>query len=533
MSIICVNIKKSAYYVDFFILQNIGRVDMWEKFISLIESVNNTVNGIVWGWPVIILILSTGILLTVKTRFLQVNHFGESLNTTIVPTIKGLGKKKEKDGRLQSVSQFEAFSTAISGTVGTGNIVGVISAILTGGPGAVFWMWISAFFGMVTNYSENVLGLYFRKKDKNGNLSGGAFYYIAYGLKWKWLGYLAAIFCVFAAIGMSGVQTNKISGTLAEAYARITSTQSTESVRLIVGVIVAVITAVVIIGGIKRIGKVASMLVPFMSLLFIVMALIAIIMNIENIPNAFKLIFSKAFNFKAAGGGILGYSFSQVIKKGMARGVFSNEAGLGSSVIAHSASETREPVKQGLWGVFEVFFDSFIICTLTAFMFLTTFDLTALSSDMEDSVMSMNMFSTNFGGFGTAVFSVILPLFAFTTVIAWSYYGEKAVEFCFSWISEDKRKYAVIVFKVIYVVLIAASATIHSELVWSIDDTFNGLMAIPNLICLIALNGLVVKITKNYFDRKKGKQVEPMLSAYPEMNEEFKEDILTENIEMK
>ncbi|MBR2590482.1 MAG: alanine:cation symporter family protein [Clostridia bacterium] len=506
---------------------------MWESIISTIEKVNDTLNGIVWGWPVIILILGTGILLTVRTRFLQVTHFGESLNTTIIPTLKGLGKKKQKDSRLQSVSQFEAFATAISGTVGTGNIVGVVSAILTGGPGAVFWMWISAFFGMVTNYSENVLGLYYRKKDKDGNLSGGAFYYIAYGLKWKWLAYLAAIFCMFAAIGMSGVQTNKISGTLAEALSRASSLENTQTIKLIVGIVVAIITAVVIIGGIKRIGRVASLLVPFMSLLFIVMALIAIGMHFKNIPSAFGLIFSKAFNFKAAGGGILGYSFAQVIKKGMARGVFSNEAGLGSSVIAHSASETREPVKQGLWGVFEVFFDSFIICTLTAIMFLTTFDLTALSTEAEDSVMSMNMFSTSFGGFGTAIFSIILPLFAFTTVIAWSYYGEKAVDFCFGWVKIEKRKYIVGAFKIIYVLLIALSSVIHSELIWAIDDTFNGLMAVPNLICLLALSGLVVKITKNYFERKKGKKVEPMLSAYPEMNKEFAEDILTDNIEMK
>ncbi len=506
---------------------------MWEKIIAAVEEINNAVNGVVWGWPVIILILGTGILLTIRTGGLQVRHFKESLNTTIVPTLKGLGKKKAKDGRLQSVSQFEAFSTAISGTVGTGNIIGVVSAILTGGPGAVFWMWISAFFGMVTNYSENVLGLYYRKKDKHGNLSGGAFYYIAYGLKWKWLGYLAAIFCMFAAVGMSGVQTNKISGTLAEAFARATASQNAGTVRLIVGIVVAIVTAIVIIGGIKRIGKVASMLVPFMSLLFILMALIAIFMNVKHIPNAFALIFSKAFNFKAAGGGILGYSFSQVIRKGMARGVFSNEAGLGSSVIAHSASETREPVKQGLWGVFEVFFDSFVICTLTAIMFLTTFDLNTLALDKEDSVMSMTMFSTTFGGFGTAVFSVILPLFAFTTVIAWSYYGEKAVDFCFGWVKAEKRKYIVTGFKVLYVVLIAASSMIHSDLIWAIDDTFNGLMAVPNLICLISLNGLVVKITKNYFDRKKGKDVTPMLSAYPEMNAEFIEDIQTENEELK
>ena len=506
---------------------------MWDNIIKEVENVNNFVNGIVWGWPVVILILGTGILLTVRTKFLQVRHFGDSLNSTIIPTVRGIGKKKQKDSRVKSVSQFEAFATAISGTVGTGNIIGVVSAILTGGPGAVFWMWISAFFGMVTNYSENVLGLYFRKKDRDGNISGGSFYYIAYGLKWKWMAYCTAVFCIFAAIGMSGVQTNKISGTISEALSRADLFENSQALKLVVGIITAAITAVVIIGGIKRIGKVASLLVPFMSLVFIIMSVTAICMNYERIGETFALIFSKAFNFQAVGGGILGFTFAEVIKKGMARGVFSNEAGLGSSVIAHSASETREPVKQGLWGVFEVFFDTFIICTLTALMFLTTFDPTALTPKMEDSVMSMSMFSQNFGGFGTAIFSVIMPLFAFTTVIAWSYYGEKAVEFCFGNLSEKKRKVIITAFKVLYVVLIAASAMIHSELIWAIDDTFNGMMAVPNLICLIALSGLVAKITKNYFDRKKGVKAEPMLSAYPEQNEEFKQDILSEIEEMK
>ena len=504
-----------------------------ESFLQTIEDVNDYLNSIVWGLPVIILILGTGLLLTIRTRFLQVRKFGDSLNSTIVPAVKSIGKKRQKDERVKSVSQFEAFSTAISGTVGTGNIIGVVSAILTGGPGAVFWMWISAFFGMVTNYSENVLGLYFRKKDKKGNISGGSFYYIAYGLKWKWLAYLAAIFCLFAAIGMSGVQTNKISVTINEALARTGLTDGDGSIRLVIGIVVAMVTAVVIIGGIQRIGKVASMLVPFMSLIFIALSVTAICVNITNVPSTFALIFEKAFNFKAAGGGILGFTFAEVIKVGMARGVFSNEAGLGSSVIAHSASETREPVKQGLWGVFEVFFDTFVICTLTALMFLTSFDPAKLNSGMDDSVMSMSMFSDNFGGFGTAVFAVILPLFAFTTVIAWSYYGEKAAEFCFGWMKEEKRKYVVLGFKVLYILLIAVSTLIHSKLIWEIDDTFNGLMAIPNLICVVALSGLVAKITKNYYDRKKGKKVEPMLSAYPDLNEEFKQDIASGDSEMR
>lgn len=495
------------------------------KIIEIIEQVNSFVNNLVWGWPVMILILGTGILLTIRTRALQVSKFGDSLKTTIIPTIKSIGKKHaDSDGKLKTVSQFEAFSAAISGTVGTGNIIGVTSAILTGGPGAVLWMWISAFFGMVTNYSENVLGLYYRKKDKDGNLSGGPMYYIAYGLKWKWLAYVAGVFVVIAAIGMSGVQTSKISGTIAEVYGEYFGDNDT-IVKLVVGIVVSIVAALIIIGGIKRIGKVASMLVPSMSLLFIVMALITIIVNITAVPSAFALIFKYAFNFKAAGGGILGYAFAQIIRKGLARGIFSNEAGLGSSVIAHSASETREPVKQGLWGVFEVFFDTFIICTLSALMFLVTMDIGTLTGTESDTAMSIGVFAANFGMFGKIVCSVILPLFAFTTIIAWSYYGEKATEFCFGFLGEKGRKISVTVFKVAYVLLIIVSAVLENELLWAISDTANGLMAIPNLICVVGLSGLVTKITKNYYDRKKGLDIEPMLSAYPEINEEFKEDI--------
>lgn len=502
---------------------------MFDKILSVVEKVNTFLNNIVWGWPVIILILGTGLILSIRTGFLQLRKFGTSLNTTIVPTLKSLGKQKKEDKDAQSVSQFEAFSAAISGTVGTGNIIGVVSAILTGGPGAVLWMWISAFFGMVTNYAENVLGLYFRKKDKEGNFSGGPFYYIYYGLKWKWLAYIAGVFTVLAAIGMSGVQTNKISGTVSDALSKAFTFEDMTVVKLVIGVIVAVVAALIIIGGIKRIGKVASMLVPFMSLAFITMALIVIFMNVTAIPRAFGLIFENAFNFKAAGGGICGYAFATVIKKGMARGVFSNEAGLGSSVIAHSASETREPVKQGLWGVFEVFFDTFIICTLTALMMLTSVDISALTGAENDTATSLSLFSDNFGAFGTVIFSVILPLFAFTTILAWSYYGEKATEFCFKGLGEKGSKLAVLIFKIVYIVLIVASAIIESDLVWAISDTFNGMMAVPNLICVVGLSGLVTKLTKNYFDRKKGKNVEPMLSAYDDLNEEFKQYIKENN----
>lgn len=506
---------------------------MWDKIIEGITAANAFVNDIVWGWPVIILILGTGILLSARTGFLQLRKFGDSLSTTIIPTIKSIGKKKTPDAGANSVSQFEAFSAAISGTVGTGNIIGVVAAILTGGPGAVFWMWISAFFGMVTNYAENVLGLYFRKKDENGNFSGGAFYYIRYGLKWKWLAYVAAVFCVLAAIGMSGVQTNKISGTVSGALGRVFTFENETVVKLIIGGVVAVFAGLIIIGGIKRIGKVASMLVPVMSLIFMVLALVTIGINITAVPRAFGTIFGYAFNFRSAGAGIFAYAFAVTIKKGMARGVFSNEAGLGSSVIAHSASETREPVKQGLWGVFEVFFDTFVICTLTALMFLTTFDLDALTGAEGDTSMAMEMFSSNFGGFGVVCFSIILPLFAFTTIMAWSYYGEKATEFLFGGLKGRGTKIAVMVFKILYIVLIVASAVVESDLVWAISDTANGLMSIPNLICVVALSGLVAKITKNYYQRKKDPSIPPLLSAYPDLNAEFTNDISSGDKELQ
>ncbi len=474
----------------------------------------------VWGWPTIILILGTGIFITIRLKFMQVTKFKHTMSTTIVPTVKGIGKKKEKD-TVNSISQFEAFCSAISGTIGTGNIIGVTSAILTGGPGAVFWMWVSAFFGMLTNYAENVLGLFYRKKDKNGDFSGGPAYYLSEGAKIKWLGFLAAIFCVIAAVGMSAVQTNKITDAISNATGN-----SDTWLKLLIGCAVAILIALIILGGIKRIGKVASILVPFMTIIFFIMAIIIVFANINALPKAFGSIFKYAFNFKSAGGGILGYNIATLIRKGMARGVFSNEAGLGSSVIAHSASETREPVKQGLWGIFEVFLDTFIVCTLTAIIILTSFDFSELSIlTNSDTQVAMGAFSRTFGTTGKIFFSIMLPVFAFTTILAWSYYGEKSTEFIFSKTGAKGKKIACFIFKLIYIVLIFFSAILTSELAWGIADISNALMALPNLVGLIILSGTVVRITKNYFDRKNGKDVEPMLSAYPDINEEFKKDI--------
>ena len=521
-----------------------------EKILEIIANVNNAINSVVWGWPMIILILGTGILLTIRTRFLQLRKFGTSWDETIISTVKSIEVKKKPKAQKKekSISPFEAFATAISGTVGTGNIIGVTSAIMAGGPGAVFWMWISAFFGMVTNYSENVLGMYYRKKDYAGEFSGGPMYYLSEGVgrdaKGKWapviktiakiLAVMASVFCVCAAIGMSGVQTNKISST----YQSVFSGMDSQVVGLIVGIIVSIVLALIILGGIKSIGRVTAILVPFMSLIFIILAIIIIVANIGAVGGAFGLIFGNIATLPAVAGGVGGFvvaEFMRVIQKGLARGVFSNEAGLGSSVIAHSASENREPVKQGLWGIFEVFFDTFIICTLTAIVILVSLDLDTVYARNAagalintDTGLSMMAFSNTVGVAGKVIYALFIPLFAFTTILAWSYYGEKCVDYLFIKTGEKGRKIAKFVFKVVYVLLVIVSAVIDGELLWAISDTANGLMALPNLIGLVIMSGLIVKITKNYFDRKKGKDVKPMLSAYEDFNEEFANDIKAE-----
>ncbi len=492
--------------------------------------INYINDNILWGIPMIVAILTTGIFISIRTRFLQVRKFGAAFSSTFVPMIKSMGKEKVKDPNKKTVSQFEAFSAAISGTVGTGNMVGVATALISGGPGAIFWMWISAFFGLVTNYSENVLGLYYRKKDKKGEMCGGPMYYISNGLKLKWLAVIFAFCCALAAVGMGMVQSNSISGTLQNAVAGKASVVTA----VITGVVVVILTALIVVGGIKRIGKVSSYIVPFMALLFIIMSLIILCINITAVPTAFGLIFANAFSFRSVSGGFLGYVIMKGMRFGFARGIFSNEAGLGSSVIAHSASETKEPVKQGLWGIMEVFIDTFVVCTLTALSLLTVcitsgaYDFTNIAgnvaSGIAGSAIAPLAFTQTFGTFGRVVFTIILPLFAFTTILAWAYYGEKAVQYLFG----KKGDVAALIFKILYVGLLFVGAMVKSDFVWALDDMFNAMMALPNLVALIFLSKQIVEITKNYFARKTGAMIPPMLSAYEDINTELANDLKKE-----
>lgn len=470
-------------------------------------------SNILWGIPMIILILVSGIFLSVRSKFLQVRKFGACMKHTVGGTVKQMkGGQKVKD--KNTISAFEAFSTAISGTVGTGNIVGVTSAILLGGPGAVFWMWVSAFFGCFTKFAEITLGLFYRKKDKSGEYIGGPMQYIEHGTKQKWLAVLFCIFTMFAAVGMGSVQSNAIQNAWQNSVFSIPT--------WVTALIVVGFAALIIIGGVKRIGKVTSMIVPFMIVLFIILALILIFANISAIPAAFASIFTSAFTPKSMLSGFAGYGITQAMRYGFARGIFSNEAGLGSAPIAHATARTKEPVAQGLWGIFEVFIDTFIVCTLTALLVLTSgidgYGLVVAKVKGAEMIVVMGAFEGVLGAIGTICFSIILPLFAFSTILAWALYGAKASQYLF----KNHQKGAKLGFNIIYLVLIVGVGlltfflgdNLGSEFVWLLSDMGNALMAIPNLIALVMLSGLLVKICKNYFDRKSGKKIKPLISAY-------------------
>ena len=489
--------------------------------MQLIENVNSAVNNFVWGLPMLVLLVGTGILMTALTGFFQVSHIGHWFKHTLGGIFINKHVTAHTPGHDKQISQFQSLCTALAATIGTGNIAGVAAALATGGPGAIFWMWIVAFFGMMTNYSENVLGIYYRRKNSEGEWCGGAMYYLKDGLGSKKgcrqvgaiLAVLFSIFCVLASFGIGNMsQINSIAVNLNSVF-HIPS--------LATGLVLMAIAALVIVGGLKRIASVTEKLVPFMAVAYIIGCLILVITHAGVVGEAFAAIFKGAFALKAVGGGIVGHGVKTALTWGMKRGVFSNEAGLGSSVMVHSASNVKEPVRQGMWGIFEVFADTIVVCTLTALAVLTSgvMDLETglMISTKEKTALVAEAFEGTFGVAGGWFIALAITLFAFSTVLGWSVYGSKAFEYLFG-------TKAMLVYKVVFVVFIVFGATMDLALAWDLSDTFNGLMAMPNLIGVVVLSGTVMKITKNYVDRViRGKDEKPMYSAIPEIQKEQEE----------
>lgn len=480
--------------------------------VETITNVNNAVNGIVWGTFGIALLFIAGILMTAINKGFQFTHFIHWIKMTIGAIFKDkhVTAHTEKDNK--AISQFQSLCTALAATIGTGNIVGVATAIVLGGPGAIFWMWIMAIFGMMTNYSENVLGIYYRRKGENGEWHGGAMYYLRDGLGsykgCKWIGIVLAVlfsaFCLLASFGIGNMsQVNSIAGNMKSAF-NIPS--------WVTGIALVILSSVVILGGLKRVASVTEKLVPFMAILYIIGALVVIVAHGNMIPAAFVSIFKGAFSAKSATGGVVGYGIQMAITWGFKRGAFSNEAGLGSSVMVHSSSNVKEPVRQGMWGIFEVFADTIIVCTLTALVVLTSglVDLESgrMISENVKSALVGEAFGTIFGKAGPMFIAIAILLFAYSTVLGWSHYGTTAWGYLFG----DKSS---IIYKIVFVVMIFFGCTMSLDLAWDLSDTFNGLMMIPNLIGVIALCPIVSKITKNYIDRNlHNKDIDPMISAF-------------------
>ena len=460
------------------------------------------VNGFAWGPIMLVLLVGTGVYLSIRTGFIQFSRIGYWMRNTFGKIFK------KQDAGAGEVTPLQAVTTALAATVGTGNIAGVTGAIVAGGPGAVFWMWISALFGMVTKYAEVLLSVKYRERNEKGDWVGGPMYYIKNGLGkgWAWLG---GVFCVLGALAAFGIgnmtQINTIASSIntaidefggnVEASSVLLFGQSVPISSIIIGVVAAIIVALVLIGGMKRIGQVTEKLVPFMAIIYIIAAIIVLIVNIKYLGQAFGMIFGNAFSVQAVYGGAVGIA----IKKGVARGVFSNEAGLGSAPIAHAATSETNPVKQGVYGIFEVFMDTIVICTLTALVVLLGTCSGAIAPEWTGSG-GTELVSGAFGGvlggkIGALIVAVGITLFALSTLLSWSLYGVR----CFEYIFGVKPS---IIYKVIFVIVVVVGATLKLSIVWDIADTLNGLMAIPNLIAVLGLSGVVIKVTKDHFADK-------------------------------
>lgn len=467
-----------------------------KDFVTIVEQINGILNNFIWGPYMLVFFLIVGALFTIRSGFFQITHFGEWMEVTLMSVFKD--RKVLRTDDRHSISQFQSLCTALAATIGTGNIAGVATAIALGGPGAVFWMWLSAFVGMMTNYAENTLGIKYRYRNERGDWVGGAMIYIERGLHCKWLAVVFSVFCFLASFGIGNMtQANSIASGLKDSFA--VPAWATAAV-------IMFFVALVIVGGIKRIASVTEKIVPFMAIFYIAGGLVVIGMNITEVPVAFGMIFREAFHFQAAGSGVLGYGIATAMKRGISRGVFSNEAGLGSSVMVHSASDVEEPVVQGMWGVFEVFADTIVVCTITCLTILTSgvYDidayLAAIAAGGEDAVISGTTLTAN--AFATVIphgdkfVAIAIMMFAFSTILGWSYYGERAVEYLFG-------IKGILPYKIVFVLAIFFGCTGSLSLVWDIADTLNGFMSVPNLIAVTLLSGEVIQMTKAYQDKKR------------------------------
>lgn len=458
--------------------------------LQTIEAVNSAVNNFIWGVPAMICIIGVGLYLSIRTRFLQIRKFPYAIKTTIGRVFR---KREASDGAM---TPFQAVCTALAATVGTGNIAGVAGAIAIGGPGAVFWMWISAALGMCTKFSEVTLAVHFRETNARGELIGGPMYYIKNGLgkNWRWLAALFSLFGVLTVFGtVNATQVNTITTAINSALLNyhLINEDAVSTSNLIIGIIIAILVATVLLGGVKRIGRVTEKLVPFMALIYIVLSLGVILLNLNRVPSVFASIVEGAFSPASVTGGVVG-SFFLSMKKGVSRGIFSNEAGLGTGSIAHACADTKKPVKQGFFGIFEVFTDTIVICTLTALVILCSGTPVGYG-EAAGAELTISGFTSTYGNWVSIFTAIALCCFAFSTIIGWGLYGARCIEYLL-------KEKSIKPFMVAYSLVAIIGATADLGLMWSVAETFNGLMAIPNLIALFLLSGTVARLVKQYFE---------------------------------
>lgn len=451
-----------------------------ENMEAQILEILTAIRDFIWGLPLIVLLVGTGIFLTIRLRGLQIRGLFYSLYLAFF-------KRKEDDEQEGDISHFQALMTALAATVGTGNIVGVAIAISTGGPGALFWMWITGIFGMATKYSEAVLAIKYREVDKFGTMSGGPMYYISKGLGWKWLGTLFAIFAFIAAFGIGNmVQSNSVADGVKASFG---------IPNWVTGIILATFTAMVILGGIKSIAKVTQILVPFMIIIYITAASVILLMKISAIPQIFALIFQHAFTPTAAVGGFLGATVMHAMRMGVSKGVFSNESGLGSAPIAAAAAKTPNPVKQALVSMTQTFIDTLVVCTMTGLVLILS-GLWTYGPELKGARLTAMAFGEFLpGGIGEFIVTLSLIFFAYSTILGWCYYGEKSIEYIF-------KERAVKIYRVVFVIFVAVGTFLKLETVWRLSDIMNGLMAFPNLVGLVGLSAIIVSETNKYFYKR-------------------------------